>query len=178
MHKRSIRLAISAIMLALFVSVPVDAAGQVPDAYDARQRQQQERDRSPRARSDQRRAVPRTSAPRDYDRRGSAPRARSDRRGPSRRGFGQRGFGQRGFGQLGFGPRGFRYTQPRFNFNFQLGTSRYGYTPQYYPPYSWERMPYNGGCGWWDEPDYTVVYRGGRWVRQYVCVNMSSRNGY
>jgi len=178
MHKRTIRLAISAIMLALFVSVPVDAAGQVPDAYDARQRQQQERDRSPRARSDQRRAVPRTSAPRDYDRRGSAPRARSDRRGPSRRGFGQRGFGQRGFGQLGFGPRGFRYTQPRFNFNFQLGTSRYGYTPQYYPPYSWERMPYNGGCGWWDEPDYTVVYRGGRWVRQYVCVNMSSRNGY
>ena len=178
MHKRTIRLAISAIMLALFVSVPVDAAGQVPDAYDARQRQQQERDRSPRARSDQRRAVPRTSAPRDYDRRGSAPRARSDRRGPSRRGFGQRGFGQLGFGQLGFGPRGFRYTQPRFNFNFQLGTSRYGYTPQYYPPYSWERMPYNGGCGWWDEPDYTVVYRGGRWVRQYVCVNMSSRNGY
>ena len=178
MHKRTIRLVISAIMLALFVSVPVDAAGQVPDAYDARQRQQQERDRSPRARSAQRRAVPRTSAPRDYDRRGSAPRARSDRRGPSRRGFGQRGFGQRGFGQLGFGPRGFRYTQPRFNFNFQLGTSRYGYTPQYYPPYSWERMPYNGGCGWWDEPDYTVVYRGGRWVRQYVCVNMSSRNGY
>jgi len=176
MHKRTIRLVISAIMLALFVSVPVDAAGQ--ERAELRQRQQQERDRSPRARSDQRRAVPRTSAPRDYDRRGSAPRARSDRRGPSRRGFGQRGFGQRGFGQLGFGPRGFRYTQPRFNFNFQLGTSRYGYTPQYYPPYSWERMPYNGGCGWWDEPDYTVVYRGGRWVRQYVCVNMSSRNGY
>ena len=183
MHKRTIRLAISAIMLALFVSVPVDAAGQERDGV--RQRQPQQRERSPRAGSNPRRAVPRprASAPRDSDRRGSAPRARSDRRGPSRRGFGQRGFGQRGFGQLGFGqlgfgPRGFRYTQPRFNFNFQLGPSRYGYTPQYYPPYSWERMPYNGGCGWWDEPDYTVVYRGGRWVRQYVCVNMSSRNGY
>ena len=155
MHKRTIRLAISAIMLALVVSVPVDAAGQ--ERAELRQRQQQQRERPSRARPDQRRAVPR-----DYDRRDSAPRD-YDRRGSFRRGFGQRGFGQLGFGRRG----GFR---SRFNFNFQLGTPQY-YTPQYYPPY-------NGGCGRWDEPSYTVVFRGGRWVRQYFCVNMSRRNRY
>jgi len=167
MHKRTIRLVISAIMLALFVSVPVDAAGQ--ERAELRQRQQRERDRSPRAGSDRRRAVPR-----DSDRRGSAPRARSDRRGslrgfepPARpftfrrdsfrrdsfrRGSFRRDFGQRGFGRLDFGRRGFR---SRFNFNLQLGI------PQYYPPYSWERMPYNSECR----------YRGGRYVRHYHCVN-------
>ena len=167
MHKRTIRLVISAIMLALFVSVPADAAGQ--ERAELRQRQQQERDRSPRARSDRRRAVPRASAPRDSDRRDSAPRARFDRRG-SLRGFAspprpftfrqnsfrrdsfRRGFGQRGLGQLSFGRESFR---SRFNFNFQLGT------PRYYPPYSWERMPYNSGCR----------YRGGRYMRHYPCIN-------
>ena len=170
MHKRTIRLVISAIMLALFVSVPVDAAGQERDGI--RQRQPQQRERSPRAGSNPRRAVPRprASAPRDSDRRGSAPRVRSERRGP------RRGFGQRGSSQLNFGRRG--GFGSRFNFNFQLGTPRYGYTPQYYPPYSWERMPYNGGCRWWDEPDWTLVYRGGRYVSEYFCVNMSTRNGY
>ena len=189
MHKRTIRLAISAITLALVVSVPVDAAGQ--GRAGLRQRQQQQRERSPRnsdrrARPAPRRAVPPASTPRDSDRRArpaprravpraSTPRARPAPRDSDRRGSFRRGFGQRGFGQLGFGRRGFR---SQFNFNFGLGTSQYGYTPQYYPPYSWERTPYNGGCGWWDEPDYTVVYRGGRWVRQYFCVNMSTRNRY
>lgn len=159
MHKRTIRLAISAITLALVVSVPVDAAGQ--GRAGLRQRQQQQGERSPRARSAPREATPRARpAPRD-----------SDRRGSFRRGFGQRGFGQFGFGRRG----GFR---SQFNFNFGLGTSQYGYTPQYYPPYSWDRMPYNSGCRWWDESDYTVVYRGGRYVREYFCVNMSTRNRY
>ena len=163
MHKRTLHLAISAIMLALVVSVPVDVAGQ--GRAELRQRQQQQRERSPRdsdrrARPAPRRAVPRASTPRARP----APRD-SDRRGSFRRGFGQLGFDRRG---------GFR---SRFNFNFQLGPSQY-YTPQYYPPYSWERMPYNSGCRWWDEPDYTLVYRGGRWVRQYFCVNMSARNRY
>ena len=153
MHKRTIRLVISAIMLALFVSVPVDAAGQVPDAYDARQRQQQERDRSPRARSDQRRAVPRTSAPRDYDRRGYNQR---------QRGYGQRGYGQRGYGQRGYGQRG--GWRSLFNFNFGLGTSRYGYAPQYYPPYSYN---YDPNCR------VRYVYGlDGYLVRTYVCSNM------
>ena len=160
MHKRTIRLAISAIMLALFVSVPVDAAGQ--ERAELRQRQQQERDRSPRARSDQRRA-----APRDYDRRDIArvtPRGYERPRDYERRGSYRRGFGQRGFSQFSFGRRGgFR---SRFNFNFQLGRPLYYMGPQYYPPYY-------GGCGYWDEPNYTVVYRGGRWVREYFCVNMA-----
>ena len=68
MHKRTIRLAISAITLALVVSVPVDAAGQ--GRAGLRQRQQQQRERSPRAstpraRSAPREAAPRASAPRD-----------------------------------------------------------------------------------------------------------------
>ena len=73
MHKRTIRLAISTIMLAPFVSVPVDAAGQ--DCVELCQRQQQ-RERATRARPDQRRAVPRDSrarrrtAPRNSGRRG------------------------------------------------------------------------------------------------------------
>ncbi len=185
MHKRTIRLAISTIMLALVVSVPVDAAGQ--GRAGLRQRQQQQRERSPRAstpraRSAPREAAPRASAPRDSQSRrraaprdsrarrrvvprDSAPRARSNRRG----------FGQRGFGQLGFGRRGGFRSQ--FNFNFGLDAPPY-YTPQYYPPYSWERMPYNSGCRWWDESDYTVVYRGGRYVREYFCVSMSTRNRY
>ena len=193
MHKRTIRLAISTIMLALVVSVPVDTAGQERGPRERaglRQRQQQQRERSPRAstpRDSDRRAAPRRAVPRDSDRRAapaprravpraSTPRARPAPRDSDRRGSFRRGFGQRGFGQLGFSRRGgFR---SRFNFNFQLGTSQYGYAPQYYPPYSWERMPYNGGCRWWDEPDYTVVYRGGRYVREYFCVNMSTRNRY
>ena len=157
MHKRTIRLAISTIMLALVVSVPVDAAGQERGPRERaglRQRQQQQRGRSPRA---------------------STPRARPAPRDSNRRGSFRQGFGQRGSGWLGFGRGGFR---SQFNFNFGLGTSQYGYTPQYYPPYSWERIPYNGGCRWWDEPDYTLVYRDGRWVRQYFCVNMSARNRY
>ena len=183
MHKRTIRLAISTIMLALVVSVPVDAAGQERGPRERaglRQRQQQQRERSPRAstpRDSDRRAAPRRAAPaprravpRDSDRRARPAPRDSDRRGSSRRGFGQRGSGWLGFGRGGF--------RSQFNFNFGLGTSQYGYTPQYYPPYSWERMPYNGGCRWWDELDYTVVFRGGRWVRQYLCVNMSARNRY
>ena len=189
MHKRTIRLAISTIMLALVVSVPVDAVGQERGPRERaglRQRQQPERERSPRARSDRRRAVPPASTPRDSDRRvrpaprravprASTPRARPAPRDSNRRGSFRQGFGQRGSGWLGFGRGGFR---SQFNFNFGLGTSQYGYTPQYYPPYSWERIPYNGGCRWWDEPDYTLVYRDGRWVRQYFCVNMSARNRY
>ena len=176
MHKRTIRLAISTIMLALVVSVPVDAAGQERGPRERaglRQRQQQQRGRSPRAstpRDSDRRAAPRRAVPRDSDR-----RARPAPRDSNRRGSFRQGFGQRGSGWLGFGRGGFR---SQFNFNFGLGTSQYGYTPQYYPPYSWERMPYNGGCRWWDELDYTVVFRGGRWVRQYLCVNMSARNRY
>ena len=162
MHKRTIRLAISTIMLALVVSVPVDAAGQ--RRAEQRQRERAPRASTPRARSAPRDAAPRArSTPRRAVPRASTPRARpaprdSDRRDSFRRGFGQFGFGRRG---------GFR---SRFNFNFQLGT------PQYYPPYSWERMPYNSGCRWWDEPSYSVVYRGGRYVRQYFCVN--NRNLY
>jgi hypothetical protein len=172
MHKRTIRLAISAIMLALFVSVPVDAAGQ--GRAGLRQRQQQQRERAPRASTPRTRSAPRRAVPR-----ASTPRARPAPRDSDRRGSFRRGFGQRGFGQFGFGRRGgFRYTQPRFNFNFGLGTSQYGYTPQYYPPYSWDRMPYNSGCRWWDEPSYSVVYRGGRYVREYFCVNMEARNRY
>ena len=167
MHKRTIRLVISAIMLALFVSVPVDAAGQERGPRERAGLRQQERDRSPRARSDQRRAVPRTSAPRDSDRRDNArmtPRGYERPRDYERRGSYRRGFGQRGFSQFSFGRRGgFR---SRFNFNFQLGRPQYYMGPQYYPPYY-------GGCGYWDEPDYTVVYRGGRWVREYFCVNMA-----
>ena len=187
MHKRTIRLAISTIMLALVVSVPVDTAGQ--GRAGLRQRQQQQRERSPRAstpRDSNRRAAPRRAVPRDSDRRAapaprravpraSTPRARPAPRDSNRRGSFRQGFGQRGSGWLGFGRGGFR---SQFNFNFGLGTSQYGYTPQYYPPYSWERVPYNGGCRWWDEPDYTLVYRDGRWVRQYFCVNMSTRNRY
>ena len=183
MHKRTIRLAISTIMLALVVSVPMDAAGQ--GRAGLRQRQQQQRERSPRARSAPREAAPPASTPRDSDRRArpaprravpraSTPRARPAPRDSDRRGSFRRGFGQRGFGRLGFGRRGFR---SQFNFNFGLDAPPY-YTPQYYPPYSWERMPYNSGCRWWDESDYTVVYRGGRYVREYFCVNMSTRNRY
>ncbi len=144
MHKRTIPLAISTIMLALVVSVPVDTAGQERGPRERaglRQRQQQQRGRSPRA-----------STPRDSNRRGSF----------------RQGFGQRGSGWLGFGRGGFR---SQFNFNFGLGTSQYGYTPQYYPPYSWERMPYNGGCRRWDELTSTIVYRGGRYMREYFCLN-------
>ena len=179
MHKRTIRLAISTIMLALVVSVPVDTAGQERGPRERaglRQRQQQQRERSPRAstpRDSDRRAAP---APRRAVPRDSTPRARPAPRDSDRRGSFRRGFGQRGSGWLGFGRRGGFRSQ--FNFNFRLGTSPYGYTPQYYPPYSWEIMPYNGGCGWWDEPTFTVVFRGGRWVRQYLCVNMSARNRY
>ncbi len=201
MHKRTIRLAISTIMLALVVSVPVDTAGQERGPRERaglRQRQQQQRGRSPRAstpRDSDRRAAPRRAVPRDSDRRAapaprravprdSTPRARPAPRDSNRRGSFRQGFGQRGSGWLGFGRGGFR---SQFNFNFGLGTSQYGYTPQYYPqyytpqyypPYSWETLPYNGGCGWWDEPNFTVVFRGGRWVRQYLCVNMSTRNRY
>ena len=192
MHKRTIRLAISTIMLALVVSVPVDTAGQERGPRERaglRQRQQQQRERSPRAstpRDSDRRAAPRRAVPRDSDRRAapaprravpraSTPRARPAPRDSNRRGSFRQGFGQRGSGWLGFGRSGFR---SQFNFNFGLGTSQYGYTPQYYPPYSWERVPYNGGCRRWDEPDYTVVYRDGRWVREYFCVNMSTRNRY
>ena len=176
MHKRTIRLAISTIMLALVVSVPVDAAGQERGPRERaglRQRQQQQRERSPR--DSDRRAAPRRAVPRDSARRATPTPRRPAPRDSDRRGSSRRGFGQRGSGWLGFGRGGFR---SQFNFNFGLGTSQYGYTPQYYPPYSWERMPYNGGCRWWDELDYTVVFRGGRWVRQYLCVNMSARNRY
>ena len=169
MHKRTIHLAISAIMLALVVSVPVDAAGQ--GRAGLRQRQQQQRERSPRDSDRRARPAPRRAVPR-----ASTPRARPAPRDSDRRGSFRRGFEQRGSGWLGFGRRGGFRSQ--FNFNFGLGTSQYGYTPQYYPPYSWERVPYNGGCRWWDEPDYTLVYRGGRWVRQYFCVNMSTWNRY
>ena len=178
MHKRTNQLAITAIMLALVVSVPVDTAGQERGPRERaglRQRQQQQRGRSPRAstpRDSDRRAAP---APRRAVPRASTPRARPAPRDSNRRGSFRQGFGQRGSGWLGFGRGGFR---SQFNFNFGLGTSQYGYTPQYYPPYSWETLPYNGGCGWWDEPNFTVVFRGGRWVRQYLCVNMSTRNRY
>ena len=178
MHKRAIRLAISTIMLALVVSVPVDTAGQERGPRERaglRQRQQQQRERSPRDSDRRARPAPRRAVPR-----ASTPRARPAPRDSNRRGSFRQGFGQRGSGWLGFGRSGFR---SQFNFNFGLGTSQYGYTPQYYtpqyyPPYSWERMPYNSGCRWWDEPDYTLVYRGGRWVRQYFCVNMSTWNRY
>ena len=178
MHKRTIRLAISTIMLALVVSVPVDTAGQERGPRERaglRQRQQQQRERSPRAstpRNSDRRAAPapRRAVPRDSDRRARPAPRDSDRRGSFRRGFGQRGSGWLGFGRGGF--------RSQFNFNFRLGTSPYGYTPQYYPPYSWERMPYNGGCRYWDESDWTLVYRDGRYVREYFCINMSARNRY
>ena len=164
MHKRLIRLAISAIMLALFIGVPVDAAGQDPFGIRERAELRQEK----RERPDRRKAVPR-----EYDRRDSAPvtprgyaRPRNyDRpRDYERRGSYRRGYRPRGFGQLSFGNRGgFR---SRFNFNFRLGGRRGYYSPQYYPPYY-------GGCGYWDELDWTLVYRGGRYVREYFCVNMS-----
>ena len=174
MHKRTIRLAISAIMLALVVSVPVDAAGQ--RRAEQRQRERSPRASTPRARPAPREAAPRArSAPRRAVPRASTPRARPAPRDSDRRGSFRRGFGQRGSGWLGFGRRGGFRSQ--FNFNFGLDAPQY-YGPQYYPPYSWERMPYNGGCRWWDEPDYTVVYRGGRYVREYFCVNMSTRNRY
>ena len=203
MHKRTIRLAISTIMLALVVSVPVDTAGQERGPRERaglRQRQQQQRGRSPRAstpRDSDRRAAPRRAVPRDSDRRAApaprravprdsdrrarpaprraVPRASTPRARPAPRDSDRRGSFRRGFGWLGFGRGGFR---SQFNFNFGLGTSQYGYTPQYYPPYSWERMPYNGGCRYWDESDWTLVYRDGRWVRQYFCVDMSTRNRY
>ena len=158
MHKRIIRLAISALMLALFIGVPVDAAGQ-----DRAELRQQQRERSPRAGSDRRRAVPR-----EYGRRDSAPvspRGYQRPRDYGRRGSFRRGFGPRGYGQLNFGR--FGGYGSRFNFNFQLGGRRGYYSPpQYYPPYY-------GGCGYWDELDYTLVYRGGRYVREYFCVNMA-----
>ena len=153
MHKRTIHLAISAIMLALVVSVPVDAAGQ--GRAGLRQRQQQQRERSPR--DSDRRARP---APRR-----AVPRARSDRRGYDQR---QRGYDQRqrGYDQRGYGQRGGFFS--RFNFNFQLGTSQYGYVPQYYPPYN--SYDYYPGCR------VRYVYGlGGRLVRSYVCLE---RMGY
>ena len=166
MHKRTIRLAISAITLALVVSVPVDAAGQ--GRAGLRQRQQQQGERSPRAstpraRSAPREAAPRASAPRDSRaRRRAAPRDSAPRARSNRRDFGPRGFGQFGFGRRG----GFR---SQFNFNFGLGTSQYGYAPQYYPPYSWEASPYNY------DPSCRVRYvygPGGRLVRSYACLDM------
>ena len=166
MHKRIIRLAISAIMLALFIGVPVDAAGQ--DRAELRQRQRHlSQTRPDLANPGRRRAVPR-----EYDRQDSAPvtpRGYEQPRGYERRGSYRRGVGPRSVGQLSFGNRGgFR---SRFNFNFQFGGRRGYYSPQYYPPYY-------GGCGYWDELDWTLVYRGGRYVREYFCVNMSPRNGY
>ena len=171
MHKRTIRLAISAIMLALVVSVPVDAAGQ-------RRAEQRQRERAPRASTPRARSAPRRSAPRDSNRRArpaprrAVPRASTPRARPAPRDSDRRDSFRRGFGQFGFGRRGFR---SQFNFNFGLDAPQY-YGPQYYPPYSWERMPYNSGCRWWDEPSYSVVYRGGRYVREYFCVN--TRNLY
>ena len=166
MHKRTIPLAISTIILALAVSGPVDAAGQ--GRAGLRERQQQQRERAPRARPDQRRAVPREAAPPDSRaRRRTAPR-NSGRRGVVNNGiyYGRRGFGPRGYGQLNFGSFGGYGSRSYLNFNFQLGGRRGYSSPRYYPPYY-------GGCGYWDELDYTIVYRGGRPVREYFCISMA-----
>jgi len=152
MHKRTIRLAISAIMLALVVSVPVDAAGQ--GRAGLRQRQQQQRERAPRARSAPRDAAPRArSAPR-----GAAPRARSAPRDYGRRGYGRRGYGRRDFG------RGIRSLFP-----FYLGA------PLLYPNYNFNPVCGRRG-GVWVERE---VYSGGRYILQEICVEVPRyRNHY
>jgi hypothetical protein len=157
MHKRTIRLAISAIMLALVVSVPVDAAGQ--GRAGLRQRQQQQRERAPRARSAPRDAAPRArSAPR-----GAAPRARSAPRDYGRRGYGRRGYGRRGYGRRDFG-RGIRSLFP-----FYLGA------PLLYPNYNFNPVCGRRG-GVWVERE---VYSGGRYILQEICVEVPRyRNHY
>ena len=125
MHKRTIRLAISAIMLALVVSVPVDAAGQ--GRAGLRQRQQQ-RERAPRARS----------APRD-----AAPRARSAPRNSGRRDYGRRDYGRRGYGRRDFG-RGIRSLFP-----FYLGA------PLLYPNYNFNPVCGRRGGVWVEREVYS-----------------------
>ena len=157
MRKRTIHLAISAIMLALVVSVPVDAAGQ--GRAGLRQRQQQQRERAPRARSAPRDAAPRArSAPR-----GAAPRARSAPRDYGRRGYGRRGYGRRGYGRRDFG-RGIRSLFP-----FYLGA------PLLYPNYNFNPVCGRRG-GVWVERE---VYSGGRYILQEICVEVPRyRNHY
>jgi len=125
MRKRTIHLAISAIMLALVVSVPVDAAGQ--GRAGLRQRQQQ-RERAPRARS----------APRD-----AAPRARSAPRNSGRRDYGRRDYGRRGYGRRDFG-RGIRSLFP-----FYLGA------PLLYPNYNFNPVCGRRGGVWVEREVYS-----------------------
>lgn len=154
MHKRTIRLAISAIMLTLVVSVPMDAAGQ--ERAGLRQRQQQQRERAPRA------ATPRArSAPR-------GPRARTAPRNSGRRGvvnngfyYGRRDYGRRGYGRRGFGRRGFG-RGIRSLFPIYLGA------PLLYPNYNFDPVCARRGGVWVDRE----VYSGGRYILREMCVEV------
>ena len=149
MHKRTIRLAISAIMLALVVSVPVDAAGQGRAGF---RQQQQQRERTPRARSAPRDAAPRArSAPRN-----AAPRA-SRSRNSIRRDYGRRDYGRRDFG------RGIRSLFPIY-----LGA------PLMYPNYDFDPVCARRG-GVWVERE---VYSSGRYILQEICVEVPRYRNY
>jgi hypothetical protein len=159
MHKRTIRLAISAIMLALVVSVPVDAAGQ---GRAGLRQQQQQRERTPRARSAPRDTAPRArSAPRNAAPRASRSR-NSIRRDYGRRGYGRRDYGRRGYGRRGFG-RGIRSLFPIY-----LGA------PLLYPNYDYDPVCARRG-GVWVERE---VYSGGRYILREMCVEVPRYQNY
>jgi hypothetical protein len=160
MHKRTIRLAISAIMLTLVVSVPMDAAGQ--ERAGLRQRQQQQRERAPRDATPRARSAPRDSAPRDSRaRRRTAPR-NSGRRGVVNNGlyYGRWDYGRRGFGRRGYGIRSL--------FPIYLGA------PLMYPNYNFNPICARRG-GVWVERE---VYIRGRYILREICVEVPRYRNY